>query len=122
MEYNTDIATSDTKQDFSDNSDGDESVGSPPEKVGLKRVAPRSIDQSTARKRLRFEHSESNKMYHDHTERADLVDAESDVRRELLRLEVQVKRDEAICVRVKARSELLALGVSSTVVDRLLPL
>lgn len=55
-------------------------------------------------------------------EHLSLLEAENDVRHELLKLELQAKRDEAICVRVKARKELLALGVSIEDVDRLMPL
>jgi hypothetical protein len=58
----------------------------------------------------------------DHTEEGSLLEAEKNVRRELFKLELQAKRDEAICVRVKSRKELLELGVSFEEVDRLMPL
>ncbi|KAE9013331.1 hypothetical protein PR001_g14140 [Phytophthora rubi] len=51
-----------------------------------------------------------------------LLEAEPDERREFFELELQVKRDHAICVRAKARNELLELGVPLDDVDRLLPL
>ncbi|KAG7393340.1 hypothetical protein PHYPSEUDO_009544 [Phytophthora pseudosyringae] len=47
---------------------------------------------------------------------------EPDERREFLKLDLQVKRDEAIVVRAKARRELLDLSVPLADVDRLLPL
>lgn len=48
--------------------------------------------------------------------------AEPEERREFFKLELQVKRDQAICVRAKARKELFDMGMSSEDVDRLLPL
>jgi hypothetical protein len=51
-----------------------------------------------------------------------ILEAEPDERREFFRLELQVKRDEAILVRAKARKELLDMGVAAADVDRLLPL
>ncbi|KAG3108408.1 hypothetical protein PI124_g7453 [Phytophthora idaei] len=55
-------------------------------------------------------------------DRRRLLEAETAVRRELFKIELQAKRDEAICVRVKSRKELLDLGVTSEEVDRLMPL
>ncbi|ETN24667.1 hypothetical protein PPTG_00891 [Phytophthora nicotianae INRA-310] len=51
-----------------------------------------------------------------------LLEAEKAVRHELFKLELQAKRDEAICVRVKSRKELLELGVTIEEVNRLMPL
>ncbi|GMF12396.1 unnamed protein product [Phytophthora lilii] len=51
-----------------------------------------------------------------------LFEAEPEERREFFSIELQVKRDEAVLVRAKARKELLDLGVSLAEVDRLLPL
>ncbi|KAE9004390.1 hypothetical protein PF005_g13611 [Phytophthora fragariae] len=48
--------------------------------------------------------------------------AEPEERREFFKLELQVKRDQAICVRAKARKELFDMGMSPEDVDRLLPL
>ncbi|KAG2774412.1 hypothetical protein PC129_g5421 [Phytophthora cactorum] len=55
-------------------------------------------------------------------DRRCLLEAETAVRHELFKIELQAKRDEAICVRVKSRKELLDLGVTSEEVDRLMPL
>ncbi|KAH7476236.1 hypothetical protein KRP22_000079 [Phytophthora ramorum] len=51
-----------------------------------------------------------------------LLKAEPDERREFFKLELQVKRDQAILVRAKARKELLDMGVSTDDVNRLMPL
>lgn len=55
-------------------------------------------------------------------ERSALLNATPQECRELFRLELQVQRDRATCVRVKARKELLGLGIPRKKVDRLLPL
>ncbi|KAJ8554592.1 hypothetical protein ON010_g9888 [Phytophthora cinnamomi] len=51
-----------------------------------------------------------------------ILKAEPEERREFFKLELQVKRDQAICVRAKARKELFDMGMSPEDVDRLLPL
>ncbi|KAJ8554591.1 hypothetical protein ON010_g9889 [Phytophthora cinnamomi] len=51
-----------------------------------------------------------------------VLKAEPGERREFFKLELQVKRDQAICVRAKIRKEMLEVGVSREDVDRLLPL
>ncbi|EGZ20911.1 hypothetical protein PHYSODRAFT_491385 [Phytophthora sojae] len=63
-----------------------------------------------------------SKRVQGNAEQASLRDAEISVRRELYKMELQAKRDEAICVRVTARKDLLELGVSVAEVDRLMPL
>ncbi|GMF12394.1 unnamed protein product [Phytophthora lilii] len=50
------------------------------------------------------------------------LQAEPNECREFFKLELQVKRDQAICARAKARKELLDIGMSRDDVDRLLPL
>ncbi|KAG7393339.1 hypothetical protein PHYPSEUDO_009543 [Phytophthora pseudosyringae] len=51
-----------------------------------------------------------------------VLEAEPEERREFFKLELQVKRDEAVLVRAKARKELLDMGLPLFDVDRLLPL
>jgi hypothetical protein len=83
--------------------------------VDLERVSPRvrssRPNEPGMAKRPRFE-----------SLRTAPLEARSNVRRELFRLEIQIKRDQAICVRAKSRKELLSLGVSMEEVDRLMPL
>ncbi|KAG2774411.1 hypothetical protein PC129_g5420 [Phytophthora cactorum] len=50
------------------------------------------------------------------------LEAEPEERRELLKLELQIKRDEAVLVRAKVRKEVLEMGLPRNDVDRLLPL
>lgn len=72
-------------------------------------------------KRIRVE-PQSREVKTEDTKCVAVLEAEPDERCEFFELELQVKRDHAICVRAKVRKELLDLGVPLDAVDRLLPL
>ncbi|KAG6617754.1 uncharacterized protein IUM83_09593 [Phytophthora cinnamomi] len=109
--YQEDVASTEGETEGHSSDDAGGSLG--------KRGRPeRCIDVS---KRARVE----TQLKHMKAERASCVavlEPEPDERREFFQLELQVKRDNAVCVRAKARKELLDLGVPPEHVDRLLPL
>ncbi|KAG7393337.1 hypothetical protein PHYPSEUDO_009541 [Phytophthora pseudosyringae] len=91
------------------------------DEAGLPDIDSKRVPSSDKGKRAGMEHD------YDHVEMGDadrtrLLEAEKAVRRELFKVELQSKSDEAICVRVKSRMELLDLGISIDEVDRLMPL
>ncbi|OWZ00655.1 hypothetical protein PHMEG_00028111 [Phytophthora megakarya] len=87
--------------------------------IGSKRVSTDDEDKSLNEVRME-ELSETADTYD--SDLAKLMEAEKEVRREIFKLEIQAKRDEAICVRVGMRKELLELGISIEEVDRLMPM
>ncbi|KAE8896712.1 hypothetical protein PF010_g13264 [Phytophthora fragariae] len=106
------------RRDTMSTNDSVRSDNEPPE-VASKRVHTRGKSDTT--KRTKLDHH-SDQVGAGNAQQTSLWEAEEDVRRELYKVELQAKRDEAICVRMKACKELLELGVSVAEVDRLMPL
>ncbi|KAL3668472.1 hypothetical protein V7S43_006555 [Phytophthora oleae] len=92
-------------------------------KLGFKRpgVSPHAFYPDEDIKRARVEEKPHGIKLED-TKRAGVLDSEPDERREFFKLELQVKRDEALIVRAKARKELRDTGVPFATIERLLPL
>ncbi|KAG6617761.1 uncharacterized protein IUM83_09594 [Phytophthora cinnamomi] len=92
-------------------------------KVGTKREAsfgPHALHPEDS-KRARIDQTLQTVKLED-TKCVAVLEADPDERREFFKLELQVKRDEAILMRAKARKEMLDLGVPLHDINRLLPL
>jgi hypothetical protein len=86
--------------------------------VRFKPVAEPAAQSPTEFKRRRIEHQANA----EHIRPVAILRADPDERREFFKLELQVKRDEAVLVRAKARKELQDMGLSMDDINRLLPL
>ncbi|KAK1941778.1 hypothetical protein P3T76_006842 [Phytophthora citrophthora] len=92
-------------------------------KLGFKRtrVSPHERYLDDGIKRARVEENSHGIKLED-TKSSTVLVSELDERREMFKLELQVKRDEALVVRAKARKELRDAGVPFATIERLLPL
>ncbi|KAG7393338.1 hypothetical protein PHYPSEUDO_009542 [Phytophthora pseudosyringae] len=84
-------------------------------RIGSKRMGSSGLHEAEPTTRVRLaNHSSQPRGKEQYDERQSILEDELQTRRELYRLEIQVKRDQAICVRAKARKQLLRLGAHST--------
>ncbi|KAG1687984.1 hypothetical protein DVH05_004503 [Phytophthora capsici] len=80
---------------------------------------PRQVPSLSGSKRVRNERPDADVR---NLKRVLVLEANREERQEFFKLELQVKRDEALLVRARARKELLDMGLPNNEVDRLMPL
>ncbi|GMF12395.1 unnamed protein product [Phytophthora lilii] len=117
--YSSEESDTDARDDAGCYSSSDDDVELP--KVGSKRPAggPHAPDQDNKRARLQ---DQLDKVKLEDTKCVAVLEAEPNERREFFKLELQIKRDQAILVRAKARKEMMDIGIPLNEINRLLPL
>ncbi|KAL3668476.1 hypothetical protein V7S43_006559 [Phytophthora oleae] len=82
----------------------------------------RPVSSLSRSKRVRNEHPQQPDADVRNTKRVVVLEAKPEASQEFFKLELQMKRDEAVLVRARARKELLEMGLPCNEVDRLMPL